>query len=655
MNLATRRLTFLVALAICVVTLVVLSVNQRTLAYPGTEAPDSTIPLQMPFIAGETWTVGGAGYFYGVGDHTNALDSYYATDWNRANDDGAPLLAVADGIVSAVATPDAQSQCPNTSVGCYVQVNHSNGYRTEYDHLSAVSVTVGSSIKTSTLIGKVGNTGYGSHGAHLHLVFRHLDNGGYHSRCYNSGISCPNNETPQAPQGYKPSPMMTTLGPTTLADAASYTSVNGRVYLPDLPTTGWDTNIYVRNDGTEQRQVGIYFYNPDGTSATSIACTLISNAHCGLPVSSFVPTGFNGSAYIDGGEAVSAVAFQERLNSGTYHLAAYNGLLVSGSSGWDQIATRLFAPLVKDSHFGRSSRIRMFNAGSGTTTANVLFYPSGSASAPNIPSKGKAEVLSTNCSVTLCSAEISSSNSQWLAGVIVEHADGSLIDLPSMYNASDSGVTKNFVPVVKKSFGGLTTGIVVQNLGSAATTVSLTCYATDGNTSTYNCGTQTIASKASAVFYLGNIITPPVGFLGSGVLTATQPIIASFQESASLTQTLATNAVLTATKTAYAPIIYGSYSQGGQWWDSGLQIQNAITATASVTVTYYNTQGTAMATKTNTVEPNRTWILTRWRGTVPSNFFGSAVIQSSQPVAVTVNTTHTGSGDTGASYNAPSR
>jgi hypothetical protein len=157
------------------------------------------------------------------------------------------------------------------------------------------------------------------------------------------------------------------------------------------------------------------------------------------------------------------------------------------------------------------------------------------------------------------------------------------------------------------------------------------------------------------VFYLGNIITPPVGFLGSGVLTATQPIIASFQESASLTQTLATNAVLTATKTAYAPIIYGSYSQGGQWWDSGLQIQNAITATASVTVTYYNTQGTAMATKTNTVEPNRTWILTRWRGTVPSNFFGSAVIQSSQPVAVTVNTTHTGSGDTGASYNAPSR
>ena len=29
---------------------------------------DSTITLQMPFITGETWTVGGAGSFYGDGD-----------------------------------------------------------------------------------------------------------------------------------------------------------------------------------------------------------------------------------------------------------------------------------------------------------------------------------------------------------------------------------------------------------------------------------------------------------------------------------------------------------------------------------------------------------------------------------------------------------
>jgi hypothetical protein len=40
--------------------------------YPGTEAFASTITLQMPFIAGETWTVGGAGSFYGNGRHCNS-------------------------------------------------------------------------------------------------------------------------------------------------------------------------------------------------------------------------------------------------------------------------------------------------------------------------------------------------------------------------------------------------------------------------------------------------------------------------------------------------------------------------------------------------------------------------------------------------------
>jgi hypothetical protein len=40
-------------------------------SYPGTEAFTSTIMLQMPFIAGETWTVGGGGSFYGNGAHCN--------------------------------------------------------------------------------------------------------------------------------------------------------------------------------------------------------------------------------------------------------------------------------------------------------------------------------------------------------------------------------------------------------------------------------------------------------------------------------------------------------------------------------------------------------------------------------------------------------
>ena len=222
-------------------------------------ALDSTITLQIPFIAGETWTVGGAGSFYGEGEHTNANNDYYATDWNRTGDLGAAVLPVADGNVSYI-----QSPClPKYSFGCYVRIDHTDGYRTLYAHLSEILVVADSAVSTSSLIGKVGNSGTDS--PHLHLRFQR-NNGGYYSKCWNNGQTRPNGEDAEQPQGHRPSPMMTTLGPTTLVDGGTYTSVNGRVYLPDLPNNNnWNTDFYVRNDGTETRTVWIYYFNADGT------------------------------------------------------------------------------------------------------------------------------------------------------------------------------------------------------------------------------------------------------------------------------------------------------------------------------------------------------------------------------------------------------
>ncbi len=269
-------------------------------------APDSTIALQMPFIAGETWTVGGDGSFYGDGAHTNVNNDYYATDWNRTNDNLAPVLPVADGIISAI----QDRPCPDTSYGCYVQIDHTNGYRTLYGHLDDVLVAQGNSVHTWTLIGKVGSTG-NSTGPHLHLTFRHYDNGAYYSHCWNNGQTCPNGEKPQAPQGYRPSPMMTTLGPTILEDGQAYTSVNGRIYLPDLRSddTGVVTQLYVRNDGTETRTVKVYYYKADGmpTAYGSDTCGLNPRQRCWIPIymNDRIPAGTTGLGFVDGGEAVA--------------------------------------------------------------------------------------------------------------------------------------------------------------------------------------------------------------------------------------------------------------------------------------------------------------------------------------------------------------
>lgn len=101
--------------------------------YNGAEAPNSTLKLQMPFLAGESWTVGGAGSFYGNNLHCNPNNDHYATDWNRSNDLNAAVLSVADGYVSDIPNP-----CLGTGYGCYVRIDHADGYRTLYAHLSAI-------------------------------------------------------------------------------------------------------------------------------------------------------------------------------------------------------------------------------------------------------------------------------------------------------------------------------------------------------------------------------------------------------------------------------------------------------------------------------------------------------------------------------------
>jgi len=192
----------------------------------GDEAKQSTIKLQMPFVIGETWTVGGAGSFYGDKFHCNPWADHYATDWNRDGDVGAHVLAAADGTVDFVETT-----CPMTGLGCQVRINHADGYQTTYAHLQSVAsgITAGVRVKTGTLIGYVGKTG--TEEVHLHFSFKHLEDASYLSYC---NSNCDAYEAPKSPQGYKPSPMMTIAGQVNLVDGASYTSVNGRIYLPSL-------------------------------------------------------------------------------------------------------------------------------------------------------------------------------------------------------------------------------------------------------------------------------------------------------------------------------------------------------------------------------------------------------------------------------------
>ncbi|MBD2060516.1 M23 family metallopeptidase [Oculatella sp. FACHB-28] len=81
-----------------------------------------------------------------------------------ANATGTPIVAAASGIVTFI----------DFDVGGYgnwIEVDHQNGFRTRYGHLSSSSVTVGQQVQQGQTIARMGSTGR-STGPHLHFEIR---------------------------------------------------------------------------------------------------------------------------------------------------------------------------------------------------------------------------------------------------------------------------------------------------------------------------------------------------------------------------------------------------------------------------------------------------------------------------------------------------
>ena len=114
------------------------------------------VPLfQLPFPCGQVW----------AGQSRTAHSPQLSVDFNRSNDEGDTVVAAAGGTVTRVANEG------NTSYGRWIEIAHSNGYRTRYAHLSVQLVSAGQSVARGQSIGRVGTTG-GSTGPHLHYEQR---------------------------------------------------------------------------------------------------------------------------------------------------------------------------------------------------------------------------------------------------------------------------------------------------------------------------------------------------------------------------------------------------------------------------------------------------------------------------------------------------
>ncbi|MGB8816214.1 MAG: peptidoglycan DD-metalloendopeptidase family protein [Minisyncoccia bacterium] len=95
----------------------------------------------------------------------------YAGDFHNGVDFrasiGTKIKASLNGTVEAIGNTDAV--CPGASYGKWVFIRHDNGLATLYAHLSLITVSAGSKVRTGDLLGYSGSTGF-STGPHLHFT-----------------------------------------------------------------------------------------------------------------------------------------------------------------------------------------------------------------------------------------------------------------------------------------------------------------------------------------------------------------------------------------------------------------------------------------------------------------------------------------------------
>lgn len=111
------------------------------------------------------------GYFSlpAVGWNWGELHDYNAVD--IANTCGTTVRAAADGLVVPDDTLGRGSSGWNNGYGLFVLVEHTNGTKTRYAHLSKINVDIGDFVSRGEEIGAIGNTGntHGPTGCHLHF------------------------------------------------------------------------------------------------------------------------------------------------------------------------------------------------------------------------------------------------------------------------------------------------------------------------------------------------------------------------------------------------------------------------------------------------------------------------------------------------------
>ena len=445
-------------------------------------------------------------------------------------------------------------------------------------------------------------------------------------------------------------------------------------YLPDIKANynSWNSTIIVRNNGGGDAHVQVAFYDSNGIVVAYPSNTNLHGQAIWTLEASNVVNNFSGSAIVYASEDVSVVVMNIH-DAYPYTAGSYTALVSTSST------VRL--PLLHRNNYGWYSDFTVFNAGSTTTDFTVTFTPA-TAGYPctqtyyNVPPSGSRNVDLTyvTCvgSTFVGGARVTSSNGQPLAAVATQWKDytgDGVVESFMSYEGFPTAFDPLPLPLLMRNNYNWNTGLALQNAAGSSNSVALFYYHQSTTNNGAWCRTDSYTLGANGVQVV-NPAPPDDGctsggatFVGAGLADGSQPlagIVNQVNNTAGNYNVMSYSSPSGGTATAVVPLVMKNRDgwRGRDNWYTGLAVQNAGSASTTVTVTYYNQGGSYVTSDSKAVPARSTGIFNPapGSGSIPS-FLGSAVVTADQPIAVVVNhiTSPSGTDDTSMSHSGLNR
>jgi len=459
----------------------------------------------------------------------------------------------------------------------------------------------------------------------------------------------PSPTTPTPPTTTTPSPTtptvtsMPTPTPTTPGGGNTSYTYNLPLLANRANTTLGNTTTFItfqNLSGSQSANVTVQYYGLTNGNNLNLNDTLQLPPRGQKAILPAIVTGTNAGGIVTSDQPLNVVV-SEALDAGG---SAYN---VSGST-----AATLYSPLALNGQYNFQTSIVVFNgAALGNATGQILFFDDQGRAVPNATRQFN---IPPHASQIFNQADSNSglgANHAYWAKIVADNSNASLsvqviefgpANFVATFNAIVPGQVKNvlYAPATFNGQFNFVTGMAIANPNAAIANITISYYDTDGKLLLAQ--RQSIASNGViGVFQPG--VTGLSNTVSSAVISSDQALIMTINERGPGAIAGTYVGIATGSQNVSLPVM----ANGFAGFVTGATILNtSLVNTANLTLTYLDANDQPIGRpQTKTLAPNASFLVYQGDAAqnLPNNFFGTAIINSDQPLLVTTNAFNTGS------------